>query len=179
MALSPTRAGRRKCIPGQVSLIVFLDIDGVLNSAEWLMHQPVAARRYPPPSHATRAWRERRLDPAAVGCLQRLIRHTGASIVLMSDWRSRMPLTEFSKLLEYFGWETPPVIGTTPVIRHAIRGEEVATWRLTHASVCPYVCLDDEDYFLPEQPLVLTRPQVGLSEEDVDQCIDLLTNANR
>ena len=158
-------------------MIIFLDIDGVLNSIHWWVGRQDLVRSYLPPRRASTAWREKRLDPACVGRLQHLVEQTGASIVLSTSWRFRMSIPEFRKLMALHGFEAAPVIGATPAIVRSIRGEEVAAWRIEHQSVCPYVCLDDDGDFLPDQPLVQTHPEVGLSDDDVKRCVLLLTNA--
>jgi hypothetical protein len=160
-------------------MIVFLDVDGVLNSVHWWVAREDLRNSYLPPRLAARAWREQRLDPACVRRLHRLVEQTGVSIVLSSSWRFRMSIPEFTKLMALHGFVAAPVIGATLAIVRAIRGEEVAAWRAQHRSDCPYVCIDDDGDFLPNQPLVQTHPEIGLSDDDVTRCIAILTAANR
>jgi hypothetical protein len=157
--------------------IVFLDIEGVLNEAPWAVGQLPA--QSPWPRSAAVAWRQRRLNPSCVERLRRLVEQTRASIVLTSDWRHRMSTGEFARLLALYGYEAAPVIGATPALVRAIRGEEVAAWRVQNQSTCSYVCLDDDADFLPDQPLVQTRPELGLTDDDVIRALTLLTGTGQ
>ncbi len=157
-------------------MIVFLDIDGVLNSAAWTGVRPVHG--FIPPSTATEAVEDEWIDPAAVARLRMLIERTDASIVLMSSWRHRMTTVEFKRLLEHYGWTRPPVLGATPDLSGAPRGEEVQAW-LEAAGYRPrFLCLDDDADFLPDQPHVQTNPDGGLTDDDMRRCIATLTDTN-
>lgn len=152
--------------------VVFLDIEGVLNAAPWAAGQPPPQSLWP--RSAAAAWRQRRLDAACVGRLRRLVEQTSAAIVLTSDWRHRMSIVEFVRLLSLYGYEAAPVVGATPAVVRASRGAEVAAWRVRNQSTCPYLCLDDDADFLPDQLLVQTRPELGLTDDDVTRAIALL-----
>ena len=154
------------------AVIIFLDIEGVLYPAPWATGQPPGDTLWPRTAKA--AWRQRRLDPVCVGRLRRLVEQTSASIVLTSDWRHRMSSTEFVRLLAFYEFNSAPIIGTTPALVRASRGEEVAAWRSQHSSSCSYVCIDDEEDFLPGQPLVQTRPELGLTDDSVNRALALL-----
>jgi hypothetical protein len=41
------------------------------------------------------------------------------------------------------------------------------------------VCLDDDADFLPDQPLVQTRPELGLTDDDVIRALTLLTGTGQ
>lgn len=136
-------------------MIVFLDIDGVLNSTAWMEQRPL--RGFIPPDTAEEAFAEERLDPAAVARVRQLVEHRGASIVPMSSWRHRMPVPEFARLSALYGWADAPVIGATPDISHATRGEEVEAWLVENGEL-PYICIDDDADFLPHQNHIQTDP---------------------
>lgn len=157
--------------------IVFLDIESVLNVAPWAVGQPPAESLWPRSAGA--AWRQRRLDPSCVERLRRLVEQARAAIVLTSDWRHRMATKEFVRLLALYGYDAAPLIGKTPALVRASRGEEVAAWRVANRSTCSYVCLDDDQDFLPGQPLVRTRPELGLTDDDVTLALALLTDTGR
>ena len=157
-------------------MIIFLDIEGVLYAAPWAVGQPPGDPLWPRTAKA--AWRQGRLNPLCVGRLRRLVDQARASIVLTSDWRHRMSTGEFVHLLALHGFEGAPVIGATPALVRATRGDEVAAWRKQNQSTCSYVCLDDDQDFLPEQPLVQTRSDIGLTDEDVIRAIALLSGTS-
>lgn len=155
-------------------VLVFLDIDGVLNSTTWAGARPV--RGFIPPRSAIEAFQEERIDPATVARLRVVVERTGASIVVMSSWRNRMAITEFARLLELHGWVTPPVLGVTPDLPGASRGEEVRAWLEAGDCRANYICLDDDADFLPDQPHIQTDPDIGLTDDDVRRCIARLAN---
>jgi hypothetical protein len=157
--------------------IIFLDIDGVLNGTLWAGHLP--RRSLLPPELADRAFEERRLDPSCVARLRKLVTELDASIVISSTWRRRMDVPELAKLLFLYGYENPPVIGVTPEVRDSTRfvtrGNEVAAWLDANgADGTLYVCLDDDDDYLPGQPLVRTDLDLGLQDGDVAACRKIL-----
>lgn len=61
--------------------VLFLDIDGVLNSEAWRQRRkefPLGEDRAPDDYH---------IDPRAVALLDGVVRKAGARVVLSSDWR--------------------------------------------------------------------------------------------
>ena len=141
---------------------IFLDIDGVLNTANY------------------QSWRQfwgkgiwdcdgHLFAPSAVRNLERLIRYTGAKIVLSSSWRldgldvmrrmwkeRKMP-GEIYDITSYVNARDYPKY---------TRGIEINTWLEKNGYLgCSYVILDDIDDFLPEQynNVVLTNYKRGLT----------------
>lgn len=150
--------------------ILFLDVDGVLNS-----HAYVARG-------GSLSCRTDGLDPEAVAQLQRIVDETGCSIVLSSTWRLIHPLAEMRGRLISKGMRHPcPIRDKTPdlsrdggtVERHC-RGLEVNAWIDRIGYEGRYVCLDDDGDFLPGQPLVQTNFMTGLTAAEADRCIELL-----
>jgi hypothetical protein len=159
-------------------VIVFLDIDGVLNGTQWAECRPL--RGFIPPGTAQQAFDEERIDPRCVEYLRRIVERTGAKLVLTSTWRHRMSVSEFVMMFALYGWSDAPVIDGTPRYNGLIRGRgyEVEAWLGTAEYSGPYVCLDDDDDFRAGQPLVQTNPDVGLTRWDAERCIEILTSAN-
>lgn len=62
--------------------IIFLDIDGVVNSHDWYER-----REKLPPTSSREAFKKNEFDPAAVQLLQALLVDTEADVVLSSTWR--------------------------------------------------------------------------------------------
>jgi hypothetical protein len=164
--------------------VLFLDVDGVLNSVEWCK----AGNGFGcPPRKRERCTKERlKWCPDMVKRLQRVIEATGASIVVSSSWRGygAGAARKWRAMFNVYGWRNAPVIGETPDLTRqqpnariyvAIkRGEEVAAWLNANQHVDQFVCVDDGDDFLPDQPLVLTDMETGLTEEAAMKCIKLL-----
>lgn len=150
--------------------LLFLDVDGVLNSTRWVEANP-APRALLPPLLAEHAFEEKRLDPACVELVRKVVEQAGADIIFMSSWRHRMHYVEFAKLLNLHGWANAPVLGATPALIGP-RGLKVEAWRERNKPRHPkYVCLDDGYDFLAHQPLVRTNPDYGMQHSDVVDCL--------
>jgi hypothetical protein len=159
-------------------VIIFLGIDGVLNSTIWSEWRPL--RGFIPPGTAQEAFDQERIDPHCVEYLRRIVDRTGAKLVLTSTWRHRMNVSEFVRLFALYGGNDAPVIGCTPRITGLIRGRgyEVEAWLGNNEYAAPYVCVDDDD-FRAGQPLVQTKPELGLTRLDSERCIEILMSATR
>ena len=161
--------------------IVFLDIDGVLNTERWFTQM---TKNTPKDKYGYA------FDPIAIKNLSRIIDVTGAEIVISSSWKS----FGFEGMLEMWRERNLPgkIIGITPnsvsdeMLLNAdidsielfhIRGEEIKEWLTKHGKrVSNYVIIDDMDNMLPEQQshFVQTNPEVGITEDDVERSITIL-----
>lgn len=115
--------------------VLFLDIDGVLNSTK----TAVAFGGYPHELNQLGAF-----DIAAIRLLQRLCDSAGVQIVLSSAWRTTHA---FKDVGEAFGL---PIIDRTPSLLGQ-RGTEIAAWLARHPEVERYAIVDDDSDMLPEQ----------------------------
>lgn len=154
--------------------ILFLDIDGVLNSREY-------DRR--------RDWNEQsNIDKTRLPLLKRIIESTGAKIVLISSWRSHWNsdgalCDEAGRYMndlfaEYglFIFDKTPDLG-----RGAGRKDEVAAWLSAHAGeVENFAILDDCAFGWEElsDSYIHTNPHfgMGLEEEHVVETVKLLNS---
>lgn len=161
--------------------IVFLDIDGVLNTERWYtkMHKNIPKDRF-----------GYEFDPVAVENLSKIIAEGNADIVVSSSWKC----FGLDGMQEMWKERNLPgkIIGVTPntisddmllnmnldeLEEVAIRGYEIEEWLSLHGkNVSNYVILDDIDSFLTSQKthLVLTNPIVGITEEDATKAILIL-----
>jgi hypothetical protein len=155
-------------------VIIFLDIDGVLNSTEWSESRPL--RDFIPPRLAQQAFDEERIDLNCVELLRTVVQLTGARLVMTSTWRRRIGVSEFVRLFALYGWNEAPVIGVTPRIAGLIRGDEVEAWLSNNDYAGPYVCVDDDDDFRIGQPLIQTNREVGMTRLDAERCVEVLTS---
>ena len=118
--------------------ILFLDIDGVLNSTR----SCVALGGYP---HSFSEDDMRKFDVVALGLVQRLCRACPElRIVLSSTWRTSFAPLDVGTALKL------PIIDSTPVL-HGRRGEEIAHWLAAHPDVQEWAIVDDDSDMLPEQ----------------------------
>lgn len=149
--------------------IIFLDVDGVLNSAKfdrWLQDH-----------HMKQYYGYELLDQNAILNLQDIVFVTGANIVLSSSWRLSNSCSERlrQQLLPY-GLQ---FIDKTVCLRQEDRGEEIKEWLSRHPEVSYFVILDDDDDFKDEElkkHFVQTTFDSGLLEEHVNKAIEILNN---
>lgn len=147
--------------------VVFLDIDGVLNSLAWLV------------SRRARPGHREAIDPLAVLLLNQITDTTGASVVIVSSWRTLGSPLALVEVLQAAG-VTACIHGVAPSLsrwtwpyRVATRLEEIEAWLGEHADVDVFVILDDEhDYGGLEARRVRTDPALGLTAADVSRAIN-------
>lgn len=163
--------------------ILFLDIDGVLNSEryhDYCYENGMASDEkfgYP-------------FDPEAVANLARIIDETGADIVISSSWK----FWGLSTMIDLWKERALPgkIVSVTPNTMSdemllnvdltdwasmAGKGHEIKEWLSKKGkNVEQYAILDDADDMLPEQQshFVQTNPKVGITEEDAKKTIAIL-----
>jgi hypothetical protein len=164
--------------------VIFLDIDGVLNSVEFQQR-----RVLPPNISQYEGWlrdAERSIDPDAVARLNRIIDATGAVCVLSSTWRKDTPLSRMSRILRHRGFvghlfaATPALVEQLPsgILIAKERGDEIRAWLdMLGPDNQPetFVVLDDDsDMTAVDSALVQTSWERGLTDADADRAILLL-----
>jgi HAD domain in Swiss Army Knife RNA repair proteins len=118
--------------------VLFLDIDGVLNS-----HRSCLALGGIP--HSLTPDDLRLFDPLALALLQSLCEVAELSVVVSSSWRILHNWDAIGRALDL------PTIGATPRLG-GVRGEEIAEWLLTSPTpVESYAILDDDSDMLSHQ----------------------------
>lgn len=145
--------------------VVFLDVDGVLNSSK-------TTRR-------TSSMYFRFVGKRYILNLKRILSTTGAKVVLSSDWRydrddpsqNEMFLELRDELLKY----DIEFYGFTPEIPSGHRGEEINLWLSEHPEVSNFVILDDRLDIEPNKDhWVQTLMSRGLRKEETDKAIKIL-----
>lgn len=129
------------------SKVIFLDIDGVLNTPSYAVQAHAMWKR-------TDGWFKSRdkygqvFDPMACACLEYLVNTTGAEVVISSTWRKSglQVMKDMFKDREVY----IDVIDVTPE-SDFIRGTEIEMWLAENDWVTNYVILDDDDDFTPDQ----------------------------
>lgn len=111
--------------------VIFLDVDGVLNSDEYFQR----------PEYKEKTGIETDVDAGKVALLKQAIDATGASVVLTASMRRLKIGKGLIKLLNSFGIFPD----FTPHINHE-RGLEIDAWLKEHPDIDDYVILDDEVY---------------------------------
>ncbi len=140
--------------------LVFLDIDGVLNSDAFFAREPDANI-------------DRDLDRLAVARLDRICTKGAATVVISSTWRLDMTTAELAALLADHGFRGE-VVGATPSLPGP-RGGEIDAWLDEHRGWRAFVILDDQnDMGRLRRRLVRTTMSRGLLDEHVDAALALL-----
>src|ERR1700734_1402680 len=103
--------------------VVFLDIDGVLNSKQWYAHN--ASCREDISSTERKLW-EHSIDPDCVQRLNRILQQTGAVVIVSSSWRKKHALSEIVSILESRGFRGE-VKGATSANGTLSRTEETSS----------------------------------------------------
>jgi hypothetical protein len=157
--------------------IIFLDVDGVLNSWNWWDE-----REKLDPEHKHDDAFE--LDPKAIEVLKTIIDRTGAKIVVSSTWRFcyyNLLISLLKEVIPYI-----EVIGKTPRkdCDMCVRGNEILKWLKDNEAVTGvpyhiyknYLILDDDSDMLYWQKdnFIKTHYQTGLIEEYVDKAVEIL-----
>jgi hypothetical protein len=122
--------------------IIFLDIDGVLNSTKWF-----SEKKKLPPDSSRYDFMLEMLDPKAITIFKRILKETGATVVLSSSWRGD---EENESLLKEHVCD---IIDITPRCCTGIRGVEIYKWIQDHIkwdekNKLNYVILDDDSDML-------------------------------
>lgn len=163
--------------------VLFLDIDGVLNTER--QHWHCQMNGIAPIDRFGYAF-----DPKAVANLANILTDTGAEIVISSSWKS-IGLANLVELWENRGLPgkiidiTPNTISDEFLLNAnlddmellPIKGVEIKEWLTNHGKdVTRFAILDDESCMLPKQQshFVQTNPQFGITKKDVEIVINIL-----
>lgn len=141
--------------------VLFLDIDGVLNSTR----SAVAFCGYP---HSLMPDQLAMFDHVALALVRR-ITSQGVSVVMSTSWRHQFNSMEFADALRL------PVIDVTPILRGP-RGKEIAAWLKVRDDVSHWAIVDDDSDMLPEQMprFVKTDHSVGMSLKNYEDLCRIL-----
>lgn len=154
--------------------VVFLDIDGVLNYRQHNLKVGETARL---DEMGQPDWWTAMFNRDCVTQLNRIVRETGAKVVLSSSWRKSFSVSDMQSMLEDKGFEGE-LIGATPDHgKRPCRGEEAQAWLSDHPEVESFVLIDDSlDMFPYSDRWVQTFYEgYGLTSELADKTIELLT----
>ena len=176
-------------------LVIFLDVDGVLNSERYALKLEAKHREL---GHTEPASPKRettcdcfklyhQIDRDAVARLNRLVAATGAKIVVSSTWRKIFDPPELHRIFSEHGL-VAEIVGETPeghkepglpetygYPERMERGYEIDYWLRQHPEVERFVILDDgSDMAMHGKRLVQTDCEDGLCDEHVDLAIRVL-----
>lgn len=146
--------------------VLFLDMDGVVNSAE-NQKQGLFKTSFP-------------VDPYMAFLVGKIVLDTNCKVVLSSSWRHHKESVEqinkqMVELFDITGSE-PYDHSLPPGAENCQRGREIKAWLDKHPEVEKYAILDDENDMLPEQQKYFfkTTWQKGITEEIATAVINYL-----
>lgn len=150
--------------------VIFLDIDGVLNSRAYIQQ---VGDLFDDPKH--------QIDPLAVTRLNFLTKTTGAKIVVSSTWRLAFykepnGLVLLQECMSGYGI-TGEVIGMTGNDAWGTdrRGQEIQDYLWNHPEIEKFVIIDDDSDMGNLLPyLIQTTFDEGLQNDHVDQAVAVL-----
>lgn len=154
--------------------VIFLDIDGVINSEEfaiWIHVHPEFCE------NGGHFW----VDPEKIDMIVNLCEETGAKLVISSSWRGwslRATLEDFSTYRD-LSRLNPYIVGVTPrlfIHLNMSRGDEIQYYLDKDQSITHYCIVDDDNDMLDSQKdnFVMVDYKTGLTEEDVNKIKNIL-----
>jgi hypothetical protein len=167
--------------------VIFLDIDGVLNSQLYYekIHDDAS---YDPNDGFGGHLHD--IDPQAVSFLNDLVNKTDSCIVISSTWRGSKSLDYLRTILKKRGLEKwDNVIGVTPHCGHdCVRGNEILKWvkdnkellKKDYYDFDSYVILDDDSDMLywQRENFLLVDGYVGLTPNVCYKAVHILNRYN-
>lgn len=163
--------------------VIFLDIDGVLNSQEWFDSEEYTSNKY---IEINGVSCNNEINESFVKNLKDIVEPTGAEIVLCSTWRNiqiyHSPIIYLNYMLNKYGLHIMDKTGKT---KPSFRPKEIKEWLDSHDGIESFVILDDDydynDYaaFGIEKHLVQTQfygDNGGLQLRHVERAVKILEN---
>ena len=122
------------------------------------------------------------MDNFLVARVRKIVDATGALIVLSSTWRDEWNVedesrngSDFNELRAKFREFGMDFYDRTGAWQKRGRGWEILEWLERHESVESFVILDDWNDMGPVRDhLILTNPSLGLTNEQVQEAIEIL-----
>jgi hypothetical protein len=155
--------------------IIFLDIDEVMTGVRAIIAYGRAGHMPDKDLRSKRRWREECcLDPLAVGILGRILKETGAKVVISSSWRLGVRWQLFNKM--FAAYDLPEVVVGRTAHIGLMRGVDILHWLEGMSDIEQYIIIDDSSDMLPEQKsrLVHVKGDVGLGYKDYKKAVELL-----
>lgn len=161
----------------EVKKIIFLDIDGVLSSRNFLKH------RIKPEDKSKYSYLDSMIDKNAVKNLQKIVNKTNAEIVISSIVRINL----YNELVEVLKKEkelNANIIGCTPILK-TFRGVEIYQWirdnidylRIDSASnFHSYLILDDDSdmLYFQKDNFIKVNNKNGLTKKYIRKSVHIL-----
>lgn len=159
--------------------ILFLDIDGVLNSERtagifhYLTEGTNGFGGFFDADKPFTALDDVKFDPLCVAVLKKFVESNDLKIVISSTWRKNYEIEHFKKMFALYDWEDAPVIDKTTLDGGAggFRGSQVEAYVNENIdAIEAYVIFDDDKDFLDYQKelhFIHIHGAFGLQYEDI------------
>ena len=159
--------------------ILFLDIDGVLNSEDY-------ANLYTEKEWDNLTYIERHIDDKAVQLINYICDNTKAQVVISSTWRCGRSIEQLQNILDFRG-ATFKIIDKTPEHDISYRGYEIDAWISKNRSkdkdgnyfeFTNYAILDDdiEDMLIKQKDNIFKINRfTGITRKDADRIVEFLS----
>lgn len=162
--------------------VLFLDFDGVLNSAStWRSRPDGWEGQWEGNREIPLSMLRIHLDPEKVRILNGVLSDTGSVVVLSTSWRNWPEQDYVREKLNESGF-SGTIVGATPgwLGPGKRRGDEIQAWLdQNQGEVESFAVLDDSDDMGSLMPyLVYVDPLTGLTEEYVPRLVELLAPAS-
>lgn len=175
--------------------VIFLDVDGVLNSEAYALkleerhralgHEELARSKRETTCDCFKLYHQ--IDRDAVARVNRLVAVTASKIVISSTWRKLFDPPELERILVEHGL-VAEIVGSTPdghaepemlevfgPLVRIFRGHEIDFWLRKHPEVDRFVILDDgSDMEMHKKRLVQTDCEEGLLDDHVELAIRVM-----
>ena len=162
--------------------IIFLDIDGVINSTRTCAaYKNLSGAYFAKMKRGTDEFRAE-FDPIAVRLIENLVIEANAKIVISSSWRAVFSLDELQEMFHReYNWpsaEGEYIIDVTPEFPRSSRGAEIQHWIDNNTVGIPnfrYIIIDDGYDFLDNHftRLIQTDPYEGFLVKDYNRALEL------
>lgn len=158
--------------------VIFLDIDGVLNTEVYICSVFQCVELMGGNAHKDMRGHMdgfgHQFDPLAVRALKLIIDKTDAKIVISSTWRG----ARLSVMQDLWKKRNLPgdVIDVTPFLHKEVRGEEISAWLKSRNDVDGYLIIDDDSDMLDRQKphFLRTDFQYGLMINQYENAVEIL-----
>jgi len=154
--------------------VIFLDFDGVLNSAASFGYEERFRDRNP--GMALGPVNETLCNVCTSNFQEILFHFPQVKVVISSTWRTLFSLEWLQNKLASYGIDSSRVIDRTPGNDWGHRGEEIQQWLDAHPEVKTYIVIDDNEIGgpIPADRIVKTSWNVGLTLPHVLEAIEKL-----
>lgn len=146
--------------------VLFLDFDGVLNCDKYFAEGEIDMPFF---------------DERCMKNLTRIIKETGAKIVLSTTWREyweksesecKVQGLEINRIFDSYGLK---ITDKTDDVCFYDRGAEIALWMMEREDVTGFAVLDDMQIEgIPPRHVIKTDGKTGLTPDDAERAISVL-----